>query len=285
MRTLNITNDWRTGWLQAAVLFAFLALVTLIAATTGGCAGKVRPQQLAADYDPLADDGARYAIVGFVAAPEAGLADRELAGDFTAQSDAWSPLLYGSLLAGRADLVTWAWPPVRDNVPEGGLAGLQAALANGEPVTTDMLTLLAGDLPEITYAVAARLDRDEIETSDLDQSGTMRDDVHEDRDVALMPNSLQRTKKIRRTATVTLVVYDLKSAQPVWRGTVSRDKSELLSPKSITAQQDVVVKPATEEGGLPEVEMRGTALEAPALEPLLADACRALVANLFAAPK
>jgi hypothetical protein len=269
----------RRGRLRAV---AALALVAAAALAFAGCAGKVKQQKLAADFDPLATTEQRYAVAGFVAAPAADLDDRRLAGDHLAQSDAWGALLHGALLGGPHPVVTWAWPAVRDNVPPDDVVAVQAAYAAGDPVGGDLLRALADDLPEIAYAVLARLDENTIETSDYDQPGLMREEAREDRGVELMPSSLQRTAKIRRTVTVTLTVFDLAGSRAVWRGTVSRDRTELLSPKSIEEKQDLVVKPAAGEDELPELEMRGASLDPPALEALLADACGALVANLFA---
>ena len=275
------TTITRAGWPMLAVL-PFL----MLASGLTGCAGSVKQQHRDSGYDPLATDGAKYAIVGFVAAPESGLLDEEtLGGDPAAQTDEWSPLLYGALLGGRRDLVTWAWPPVRDNVPADGLAALHEATAAGAPVPADVLDLLKADLPDIRYAVAARLAKNDVRIDEVEQPGNLRENVHDEPDAELRRDSLQRTSRVRRTVDLELRVWDLHTAREVWRGTVSRHRSELLSPRSITEKQDLVVTRPAEEGELPKLELSGARIEAPELEGVLADACQALVAELFAVPE
>ena len=66
---------------------AGLACLMALLAGVAGCAAKVQREAVHTGYDPLAAGG-RYAVVGFVAAPDAGVGEAGLGGDFMAQSDA-----------------------------------------------------------------------------------------------------------------------------------------------------------------------------------------------------
>jgi hypothetical protein len=269
-----------TGWPQAVILCLFLL---------GGCGGKVEQTHRAAGYDPLAADGMKYAVGGFVlgagveVVPETG--DAPLSGfadDPAAQSDAWAPALYGPLLAMRGGRDVWDWSALRDNIPTDEITALQTAIARGEVPAAGSLAKVAGDLPDITYLAVARLDRNEIMVSNTAPTGLRTDQSDPGGDVGAPSNSLLGTVRIRRTVEVTLEVFDLRGGRSVWRGSVERQRTELLSSKSITESEDLVVIPPTGEDELPEIRVKGTALAAPALEDLLAEACEALVGNLFA---
>lgn len=280
MLTVSGEKSIGTGWPGAVILCLFLL---------GGCGGKVEQVHRAAGYDPLAADGVKYAVGGFVlgagveVVPEPGVVLLPgFADDPAAQSDAWAPALYGPLLAMRGGRDVWAWSALRDNIPADGITAIQTAIARGEVPTAGSLAQVAGDLPDITYLVVARLDRNEVMVSDTTPTGLRTDRRDPGGDVGAPPNTLLGTVRIRRTVGVTLEVFDLGGGQSVWRGSVERQRTELLSSKSITEREDLVVVPPKGEGGLPEIRVKGTALEAPALEGLLAEACEALVGNLFA---
>ena len=269
----------RAGWSVAAILLLLLVV---------GCSGRLTHLHQAEGYDPLARDGARYAIGGFVLRVGEeldGQADVPAAvrnGEVQAQTDTWAPVLYGAMLTGRADLEIWAWPAVRDNIPADAITALQRAYAEGRLLPPARFTQLATDLPDITYLVLARLDRNEVEIGSNVPGSTGSQVTDDSRDPHGVNDALIRTVKTRRRVTVTLDVYDLRTGLSVWSGQAEREKTELYSPGPKDKSEDLVVTPATEEGGTPEITVKGASLAMPELADVLSDACTALVGMLFA---
>ena len=264
---------------MAAVLFLLL---------TAGCAGKVANTYKAEGYDPLAADGARYAVGGFVLGARAQL-DRQAEygtaaenADRGRQTDAWAPLLYGPLSAGRSDLIVWPWPAVRDNLPADGITALQEAYARGSVLPAGLVTALAADLPEVTYLVLARIDRNEIEIGENMPTATGVQPNSDGREPYDATSQMTRTIKTRRTVAVTLDVFELSSGRSVWTGTAERNQTDLYSSNEKSGGDDLVVTPATEAGAPPEIRVKGASLDMPDLDGVLAEACAALVGNLFA---
>ncbi len=274
----TVRNSFCTGWPAGAVLF----LLTL-----GGCGGGATNDYQAAAYDPLARDGARYAVGGFVLGPQAELERQSELGaayrnsDVGVQTDAWAPSLYGALLSGRTGLEVWSWPAVRDNVPADEITALQLAYAAGETLPPAQFSRLAADLPGITYLVLARLDRNEVEIGSNAPGSLGSQVVDDSRDPHGVTDSMARTIKTRRTVVVSLDVYDLRTGRSVWSGHTDRKKTELYSPEDRDEGAELVVTPSEEEGGAPEIRVKGASLAMPELEELLADACVGLVGSLF----
>lgn len=262
---------------MSAILFLFLA----------GCASRMKQLHHAEGFDPLAENGARYAIGGFVMRAgeeldsEAKVDPAVRRGEVLAQTDAWAPTLYGAMLAGRPGLEVWSWPAVRDNIPADAITELQQAHAEGSLLPPDRFKLLAGDLPGITYLVLARLDRNEVEIGSNMPGGTGSPIADESRDPHGEGDSLVHTVKTRRKVTVTLDVYDLRSGRSVWSAQVERQKTELYSPGPRDKREDLVVTPSTAEGGEPTIRVKGASLAMPELEAVLGDACNELVGKLF----
>ncbi len=261
-----------------AVLFVFLF---------GGCSGKVASRQHATDYEPLGQSEAKYAVGGFVLGEKAEREnDDEGAvlseyGDHREQTEAWAPLLYGPLLVGRSGLNVWSWSALRDNIPADAIAEVHQAYAVGGVMPQVYLKALAGDLPDITYLVLARLDRNEISIWELAPANLDNGLGADAGDAPVLPRSLLQSVKTRRKITVTMDVYDLRTGLSVWTGSVDRTKTELVGPDSVNMKEDVVVTPATEEGAPPEIRMKGPSVEMPGLNDLLAEASAALVNDLF----
>ncbi len=264
-----------------AVLFPFVLLGIL-----GGCAS-VTNDHHAVQYDPLARDGARYAVGGFVLGVEAELERQSELGaayrnaDVRVQTDAWAPTLYGALLTGRADLEVWSWPAVRDNIPADVITALQTAYAAGDELPAAQFRLLAADLPDITYLVLARLDRNDVEIGSNQPGVTGNQIVDDSRDPHSRNDSLVRTVKTRRTVVVSLDVFDLRTGQSVWSGHTERKKTELFDPGERDGGDELVVTPSPIPGEPPEIRVKGASLPMPELEGLLADACAGLVGMLF----
>jgi hypothetical protein len=262
-------------------------LVVLFLLLLGGCA-RVANVHHAADYDPLAQDGAKYAVGGFVLGSQTTLDSQAEIGsgaensDPRAQTDAWANELYGPLLAGRAGLNVWAWSALRDNIPADTITAVQAEYAKGSGLPPEMITPLAADLPEITYLVLARIDRNDIEIGSNTPAVLGNQAANESRDPHAETDMMTRSVKTRRIVKVTMNVFDLRSGRSVWSGAVTRNKTELYSPSEEDLDQKLVVTPSTEEGAAPEIRVKGASLAMPELDALLGEACRDLVGNLFA---
>ena len=263
------------------VLFLFLL---------NGCAGKVANVHHAEGYDPLAADGTKYAIAAFVLGSHAEL-DRQAEigtptqnADPVYQTETWSPLLYGPFLTGRAGIDVWAWSALRDNIPADAITSVQVAYARGSVLPPDRFTQLAGDLPDITYLVLARIDRNDIEIGSNTPASLGNQVANESRDPHAEVDMRTRTIKTRRTVVVAMDVYDLRSGLSVWSGSVEREMTELFSANDEEVAS-LVVTPATEEGAQPDIQVKGASLDMPVLDDVLALACAALVENLFAVPE
>jgi len=273
----SVRKSSLTGWPVLAVLF----LSSMI-----GCGGTVSRLHYAEDYDPVAQDGAKYAVGGFVLSTAAEL-DRqaEIGSDeqnasLRYQTDTWSPIIYGPLLAGRGGLDVWSWSALRENIPFDTITEVQKVFSRGEAVPPSLLQQVAADLPEITYLVLARIDENEISI------GRMLPDIHnrsgfENNDFRPNADSLMNSAKSRRTVVVTLEVYHIRDGRSVWRGDVEREQTILLGGDAMLASEGLVVTPATEEDGLPEIQVNSAAVKFPPLADVLADACAALVTDLF----
>lgn len=264
-----------------AVLFLFLA---------GGC-GKVANVHHAAGYDPLARDGTRYAVGGFVLDNRLALDGQAAIGtaaenaDPRHQTDTWAPLLYGPLLAAHEGRDVWAWSALRDNIPADAITAVQSAYAAGGVLPPEMFAAVARDLPDVTYLVLARIDRNDIEIGANTPGALGNQLANESRDPHAETDMLTRSITTRRTVGVTLDVYDLPAGHSVWRGSVTREKAELYSASDQDTGEDLVVTPATQEGAAPQIEIKGASLATPELSDVLAEACAALVAELFQAPE
>jgi len=200
--------------------------------------------------------------------------------DLRYQTDTWSPIIYGPLLAGRRGADVWSWSALRENIPVDSITEVQLYFSRGEVVQPSLLKQLAADLPEISYLVLTRIDKNEIGI------GRMLADIHsragiENNDFRPPEDSLMNSAKVRRKVKVTLEVYDLRSGESVWRGDVEREITELLGADAMIEDQGLVVTPATEEDGLPDIRVNSAAVKFPELEELLAEACGALVIDLF----
>ena len=263
---------------MAVVLFVFLC---------SGCGGKVSSVQYAADFDPLAADEAKYAVGGFVLGEKAEQKNDDDGetlsehGDHRAQTDAWSALLYGPFLVARAGQNVWSWSALADNIPADAIAGVHQAYAVGGVMPQELLTALKGDLPDITYLVLARVDRNEISISEMAPASHSDGLDSDGGNVPATPSSLRHPVKTRRTVAVTMDVYDLHTGLSAWTGSVERVKTELVGPDTVQKREDLVVTPAAEEGAPPEIRLKGPSLEMPDLEDLLAEASAALVNDLF----
>jgi len=261
-------------------------LVVLFLFLLSGC-GKVANVHHAAGYDPLARDGTKYAVGGFVLDARLAL-DRQAEigtsaenADPRYQTDTWAPLLSGPLLAAREGLDVWAWSALRDNIPADAITAVQAAYAVGSVLPPAMFTAVARDLPDVTYLVLARVDRNDIEIGANTPTALGNQLANESRDPHAEIDLMTRSIKTRRTVVVSMDVVDLRTGHSVWRGSVTREKAELYSASDPDTGADLVVTPATEEGAAPEIEVKGASLAMPELSDVLGDACRALVAELF----
>ena len=262
------------------------ALVVLFLFCLGGC-GKVANVHHAAGYDALARDGAKYAVGGFVLDTRLEL-DRQAEigtaaenSDPRYQTDTWAPLLAGPLLAGREGLDVWAWSALRDNIPADAIAAVQTAYARGSVLPPEMFMPVARDLPEVTYLVLARIESNDIEIGANTPTALGNQLANESRDPHAETDMMARSIKTRRTVGVSMDVYDLRTGRSVWRGSVTREKTELYSASDQDIGAELVVTPATEEGAAPEIEVKGASLAMPELSDVLDEACAALVAELF----
>ena len=263
------------------------ALVVLFLYCLGGC-GKVANVHHAAGYDALAGDGAKYAVGGFVLDTRLEL-DRQAEigtaaenGDPHYQTDTWAPLLYGPLLAGREGLGVWAWSALRDNIPADAITAVQTAYARGGVLPPEMFAPVAKDLPEVTYLVLARINRNDIRIGANTPPSVLGNQVaNESRDPHAETDLMTRSVKTLRTIGLTMDVYDLRNGRSVWSGTVERQKAELYSADDQDGEAELVVTPASEEGASPDIAVKGASLPMPELNDVLAEACGALVAELF----
>ncbi|MFT7700139.1 MAG: hypothetical protein ACI8S7_001979 [Candidatus Krumholzibacteriia bacterium] len=262
-------------------------MVVLFLLAISGCSGKVSRLHYAEDFDPLANDDAKYAIGGFVLSTLAELdrqaeigTDEQIA-SLRFQTDTWAPAIYGPFLAGRRGIDVWSWSALRENIPADTITQVQLDFSRGEVVQPSLLKLVAADLPDITYLVLARIDENEVSISRSlpDVNNRIGLDNNDARPPA---DSLGNTAKSRRTVKMTLEVYDLRSGRSVWRGDVKREITELLAGDAMIENQDLVVTPSEEEDGLPEIEVNSASVKFPLLDNVLADACAALVSDLFA---
>lgn len=263
------------------------ALVVLLLWALGGCA-RVANVHHASDYDPLANDGARYAVGGFVLGTDVTLDSQAEIGsgvvntDPRLQTDAWAAHLYGPLLTARGGQDVWAWSALRDNIPADTITAVQAAYAAGKALPPQLVRPLAADLPEITYLVLARIDRNDIEIGANTPAVLGNQLANQSRDPHAKTDLMTRTVKTRRTVTVTMDVWDLRRGRSVWSSTVTRNKTELYGAGDEDAEQSLVVTPPAADGTPPEIRIKGASLTMPELDALLDEACRDLVGNLFA---
>ncbi len=277
MSTITVRNFFRAGWLGSAVLLLFLGT---------GCSGVVKNVKQSPDYDPGARDGAKYAVGCLVLGDkveldrqaEIGTADQNA--DPGYQTDAWAPLLYGAMLAGREQLEVWSWGALRDNIPSDTITAIQKAYSWRDELPPEMFSSLAKDLPEITYLVLARVDNNELSIGGNSLAAAGNQDVVESRDPHAAVRRSADVTVTKRELTVTMDVIDLRTGLSVWRGVVKRYGSELFSMEE-AAPGDLLVTPATEEGGSPDIQVSGTALDMPQFEDVLAVACGDLVKKLF----
>jgi hypothetical protein len=252
----------------------------LCAMMVPGCAGKVETIHTAADFDPAALETGIVALGGFVVAtrlatdpaqePPTGVA----VDDPLAQSDAWSPLLYGRFLTDAPRVRTWPWSQVSGRVEPAHLAEAHAMIARGGVLRRDQLDELAAELPEVRYLAFARLDRNEVElqpsTEQAARTSWEREELENDTQIR------DRSLTARRTVAVTLDLYDLRTGRSVWTTTASVEAGELYNFEEAQATE------ATGElADNPAVRVRGTPRQGPALDGVLEKACGKLVESLL----
>ena len=105
--------------------------------TVGACAGKVETTHESPDFSRADLAAGRLAVGGVVlsarllADPTQDAPDGVPVDDLLAQADAWSPLLYGQLLAAGPDVPTWPWSALRDVCADSVLDDALATIARG----------------------------------------------------------------------------------------------------------------------------------------------------------
>lgn len=256
---------------------AVLAAVLLLAA---GCAGKVETIHTDAAFSPADLQEEIVVLGGFVASsrlasdPAQEMPSGLAAADYFAQSEAWSPLLYGQFLAGAPTVQVWPWDQLVGRVDSLTVAAAHATVARGGMLQQAQLAQLAAGLPEARYLAVARLDRNEVSlhnsTEQAARTSWERDGVDGERE------ALDRSVTTRRRIAVTLDLYDLREGRSVWTATANREAKELYNyaePEQEEATGELADNPA--------VRVKGTPKQGPPLESLLDAACRKLVEQLF----
>ena len=175
----------------------------------------------------------------------------------------------------------WAWSALRDNIPADAISAVQKAYARGGVLPPQIFVPVAQDLPEVTYLVLARIDRNDIRIGANTPAALGNQVANESRDPHAETDLMTRSINTRRTVGVTMDVIDLRSGRSVWSGSVERQKVELYSANDLDEGAELVVTPASEEGASPEIAVKGASLPMPKLADVLGDACGALVAELF----
>lgn len=255
------------------------AALALLLLTGAGCAGKVETVHTAADFDPTALEEGIVALGGFVVATRVTAApDQEMPvgmepDDHLAQSDAWTPALYGAFLGGAPQVRVWPWPQLSGRVDPALLAHAHAAVARGGVLHEDLLRGVARQLPEVRYLAMARLDRNEVDlhhsTEQAARTSWERDEMEGG------AQARDRSVTTRRRVAVTLDLYDLYAGRSVWTTTVTREAKELYN------YQEAEETAATGElADNPAVRVKGTPKQGPPLEGLIEKACGMLVENL-----
>ncbi len=259
---------------------AGLALLVGALALGAGCAGKMTTIHTAPDFDPAMLREAPVAIGGFVTSSRL-LADPSQeapgpmdTGDHLAQSDAWSPLLYGQFLTHASAVNVWPWSQVESRVAVAPLAAAHGALARGGLLRDAQLADIAAALPEVRYLALARLDGNEVtlhsSTEQAARTSWERDGVEND-------EARDRSLSTRRRVTVTLDLYDLATGRSVWTATVEQVATELYNFEKAEAGKRVGASGTTTPG----ITVQGTPRQGPPLDGVLEKACGRLVERLM----
>ena len=258
--------------------------VLLLALALAGCAGKVQTTHERSGFgrDDLARDrlGVGGVVLGARLAGDPGAlpAHDVPLNDVLAQAEAWTPLLYGQLLARADGVVIWPWPSVRDACGDSLLVGALAATARASVLKPAQLAPLADALGEIRYLAFARVDGDELTLHEAGPGTAENPQVRDNRD----PHAVRRapTLKVRRQVKVTMDVYDLVEGRSVWTTSAERHRDELYDFNA----DDSGREPRVMAEGEPVITAEGRSLPAPPFAKILEDACGALAERLLQKP-
>ena len=256
---------------------AVLASSLMLAA---GCAGKVETVHTDAGFEPAVLEEGVVVLGGFVASSRlAADLTQEMpsgfgASDHVAQSDAWSPLLYGQFLAVAPAVQMWPWAQLAGRVDSVTVASVHASLARGGTLQRQQLELMAAALPEARFLAVARLDRNEVSLHNSTEQAARTSWEREDLDGETQARD--RAFVTRRRVVVVLDLYDLQEGRSLWSATASRDAKELYNFEEADR-----VEAAEEPAELPGVTVKGMPRQGPPLEGLLEQACGKLVEQLM----
>ncbi len=257
-------------------------LLLILSTIAGGCAGNVRTVHHSADFYRADLTAGRLAVGGCVLSSVlAGDARRQVpdglpAGDVLAQADAWSPVLYGHLLAAGPDVPVWPWAAVRGACPDSLLEDVLRALARGSVLRPAQLTPLHQGLEGVAYLAVARITGDETTLHEGVGAAVDNQRVRDGRDLHGSPGDAGL--KTRRKVTVTLEVYDLAAGRVVWTTTADRHRDALYDFAAAGAQG----RPPVVARGEPVITAGGKPLPAVDFTDVLGDVCAALARRLLA---
>lgn len=252
--------------------------------TVGACAGKVETTHESPDFSRADLAAGRLAVGGVVlstqllADPTQDAPDGVPADDLLAQADAWSPLLYGQLLAAGPDVPTWPWSALRDACPDSVLADALATIARGGVLKPVQLEPVAKTLSAVRYLALARVEANETSLHQGSVAAVENQRVKDGRDPH--GSTLDRSLTTRREVTVTLDLYDLKAGRSVWTTTATRRRDMLYN----YADAEDNLRPPLVGEGQPVITATGRPMPTADFTEVLGDACAALAQRLLTVP-
>lgn len=252
--------------------------------TVAACAGKVETTHESPDFARADLAAGRLAVGGVVlssrllADPTQDVPDGVPPGDLLAQADAWSPLLYGQLLAAGSDVPTWPWSALRDVCPDSVLGDALATIARGGVLKPAQLAPVARSLSAVRYLALARIEANETSLHQGSVAAAENQRVKDGRDPHA--STLDQNLVTRREVTVTLDVYDLAEGRSIWTTTATRRRDMLYN----AAEAGDGLRPPLVGEGQPVINASGKPLPAVEFTQVLGDACAALAQRLLTAP-
>ena len=255
-----------------------LILMTCLLALAG-CATKVKNVQPAQDFQPSVLAEGPVVLGGFVAADRLGNEYPEDEGappkyDVLAQTDAWSPLLFGGFLQEAPELSVWPWPALQGATDDTLMVPALETLARSGLLNADHFEVILDALPGARFLALVRMDGNEVSLHEHGLSVTANQRDHDGRD--LHANDRGNTITTRRRVTVTLEIYDLRAERSLWAATVRHDAKELYNPAEAEP-----TRPDSLQAGDPYIRVAGTPHQGPPLPDVLEAACAAAVRRMF----
>jgi hypothetical protein len=260
-----------------------LFLVLMVGLTA--CSGRLTNMSQTDDFNIEEMLESPWAIAGVVLSPRldpdrvAQQEIRPLQQTWQGAAEFYSPMLYGAFVERVPQMELWTFDSVYGQMPEAELKILLEGYARSRVFDSDDFQSVVQALPRVRYLVFARLDGTEIETRQ--DAPTREEDqrVKDGRDPH--GGSLSRSVFVRRSALMTLQVYDLADGRMLWSGSVESWKDELFNSGESIQDSGAIVAQDSPEGGKPEISIEGTPMRTPALAKVVDQVCSDLVRKLI----